>query len=104
MTKIALLTREPSEGRNNWVFVAQDENDGVSTRAIVWGTGRGKVRGTTVLEADDSFESYVENRKENGYVEQVSVNVYFPLAKIAAFIVKITPKLIQIAEKIQVKV
>lgn len=101
MTDIVLLTRDPAvHSGNNWVFAAQDENPKTGTpwRAIIWGKGRGSIKGTSFAEVDTSFDEYVANRKATGYVEQVRIKIYFPMAKIFAFIEKNTDKINAVIE------
>jgi hypothetical protein len=107
MTDIVLLTRDPESAptKPNWVLATQEENPQTGTpwRSLIWGKGRMGFKGTSLAEADNSLDDYIANRKSTGYVEQVRVKIYFPMAKIVAFVEKNTPKLIALAKKVKVK-
>lgn len=85
MTKIALLTRKPDGEKNNWVFVAQQDDNPyliAPVRLTIWGRGRNYVRGVSAVEAENTFEEYIEKRKNNGYVKQICMNINIPTSTI----------------------
>jgi len=107
MTDIVLLTRDPAANpnKNNWILASQEDNPATGTpwRSVVWGKGRMGFKGTSVAEVETSMEDYVANRKGTGYVEQVRIKIYFPMAKVVSFIEKNIPKLIELAKKVNIK-
>ncbi len=105
MTDIVLLTRDPAAAPNrpNWVLATQEDNPvtGTPWRSLVWGKGRAGLKGVSSAETETDLDTYIANRKGTGYVEQVRVKIYFPMAKIIAFVEKQIPKLMKLAQTVK---
>jgi len=83
--KIAVMTREPQDGKNDRLTVAQDGE----WRAVVWGRKSGEHSGAKLEKVANTFEKYVENREVRGYVKQMEVTINADADTILAYLIKI---------------
>jgi len=81
------MTREPVEGKNNWLIAGQDKD----WRGVVWGKGRVDYKGMKYESVENTLDQFVANRERTGYVVQAELKINVPARKIRKFVVKYLP-------------